>query len=210
MAKMQGHLDEGCQKCAKALHMWRSLVDLAAREPSYEPPANSVRLAKAAYTQHMLQKPKGPLSMVANLIFDSLRQPMPAGVRASQAHARQLLYAAGDYLVDVRVEGGSKRLSLVGQIMNSSKPGEAIKSIPVALLSGNEPVAQAITSPFGEFEFEFEAGKDQRLVIGLDADSSLVIPLQDIKPPVKRVAGSWPRGSRSRFSTGGRHPFRQH
>ena len=43
----------------------------------------------------------------ASLVFDSFRQPTPAGVRVVGPSARRLLYKAGRYLVMVRLEPGA-------------------------------------------------------------------------------------------------------
>ena len=206
-AKMQLHLDDGCPKCSKTLRMWRSVLEFATREASYQPPESVVRSAKEAFAQQTRRPGSRRQGMLASLVFDSFRQPMPAGLRASRPPARQLMYSIGDYMVDVRVQGSLKRVSLVGQVLNSSRPQEALKCLPVVLLRGDQPLTQSITSPLGEFEFEFEPVKDLRLAIGLDAESSLLVPLQDVKPPSRRVAGSWHRGPR--LSPGGRSPFRE-
>jgi hypothetical protein len=208
-AKMQQHLDDGCPKCSKTVRMWRKVLEFATREASYQPPKSVIRSVKEAFAQHTRRPGSRRQAMVASLVFDSFRQPMPAGIRASHPHARQLLYSIGDYMVDLRVQGSLKRVSLVGQVLNSSKPQEALKCLPVVLLREDQPLTQSITSPLGEFEFEFEPVKDLRLAIGLDSESSLLVPLQDVKPPSRRVAGSWHRGPRPRLSPGGRSPFRE-
>jgi hypothetical protein len=188
MIQMQRHLRDGCPKCIKTSSIWRVVLILATRELSYQPPESAVRFVKESLGRSLQSKFSLGQAMLPTLIFDSFRQPAPAGVHASQFNARQILYSAGDDLIDVRLEGGSNRLSLAGQVLNSGKPRQALECLPVALLRRGEPIAQTITSPFGEFEFEFETGKDVRLAIGFDAESSVVIPLEDVKPPVGLTA----------------------
>ncbi len=212
MTEMQRHLDMRCPGCTTDLRVWQCLLDLATKEASYEPPEDVLRIAKAVFAQHMPRKANSIAPTIATLIFDSFRQPRPVGIRASRRPLpQQLLYAAGAYLVDVRVEGGPTRLALVGQILNSAKPGEAIKNVPIALLIGDQPVAKAVSSAFGEFEFEFEfqPGKDLHLAIGVQGENSISISLRDIKPPARRVSGPWQRSLRP-YIFSGRDPFREH
>ena len=208
-ADVERHLHSGCPRCSKASSLWRSLADFAKRQVFYEPPESVVRVVKESFSHALAPKASPGFTLVASLVFDSLRQPRPEGVRRSRRPVpQQLLYAAGDYLVDLRVEGASKRVILVGQVLRSSKPGEPIPSIPVTLQLGSEPLAKSTSNPFGEFQFEFDfqAGKNFQLAIGLDAESSIVLSLRDLKPPSRRVAGAWPRASRPTIMPG-RNPF---
>lgn len=188
MIKMQRHLHDRCPRCTETSRIWRVVLVLAIRESSYQPPESVVRFVKESFGRSLHSKLPLGQAMLPTLIFDSFRQPAPPGVHASQFHSRQILYSAGEDLIDVRLEGGSNRLSLAGQVLNSGKPRQALECLPVALLRRGEPIAQTITSPFGEFEFEFEAGKDVRLAIGFDAESSVVIRLEDVNPPVGLTA----------------------
>lgn len=209
-AAMQRHLERGCKRCAKSLRLWRSVLALAGHQPSSVPPERVVRLVKASYHQFLPRREPGGVATVASLLFDSFRQPRPAGIRASrQPLPQQLLYAAGDYLIDLRVEGGSRRVTLLGQILNSSRPKDSIKDVPVALVSGNAAIAKAFTSLFGEFQFEFEpeAGRDLQLALGF-ARGPVTVSLRDLKPPLRRL-GTWQR-SLLPYIFGGRNPFRAH
>lgn len=216
MAEMQQHLDDGCQRCSEAQRMWRGVLELAKQEPSYQPPESAVRFVKEYFAKHPPGKTQAGVAMVARLIFDSFKQPLPAGVRTSWPLPRQLLFSAGDYLIHVRVEGQPKRVSLVGQLQNSSKPWDVMKNVPVALVSGQQAMAQAVTSSFGEFEFEFEPAKDLQLAIGLDEESSIFVSLKDViafrgvGPSVRRQTSSWQRGSSPRKPPSGRGSLREH
>ncbi len=210
MTAMQRHLDKGCARCSKMVLMWRSLSELARKARSYEPPESAVRVVRDSYVQHLPPKTPSSVAMVASVIFDSLRQPRLAGARASRKPLpQQLLYAAGEYLVDLRVEGGPKRVSLLGQILNSSKPKEAVKNIAVALVQEGESVAKALTSDSGEFKLHYEPGQDLQLTIALDEGNSIIVPLRDVRPRARRGPGSWPQTSVS-ADLEGRNPFREH
>src|SRR4029077_11949669 len=97
------------------------------------------------------------LRAVARLISDSLRDPLPAGVRGLQDRSRRLLYAAGSLRVDLLIEpdAGSHRLALAGQILDSAKPDRRFDGVPVTLKGWKGSVAQINAGEFGEFHLEF-------------------------------------------------------
>jgi hypothetical protein len=71
------------------------------------------------------KKPREKIAAQAALVFDSFRQPMLAGMRASSGRARrQLLYKAGRYTIKLQVEpgAGEERLSIIGQILDDKTP----------------------------------------------------------------------------------------
>ena len=60
----------------------------------------------------------------------------------------------------------------------------AAQGILVRLLKGVLPVANTATNDFGEFQLEFEASNDLSVVIGMDEEKVIVLPLYgvDSKP----------------------------
>lgn len=95
---------------------------------------------------------------VVRLIFDSFRDPLPAGQRASEIRGRRLLYACGSFTVDlwIRPEEGSHRATLEGQILAVGKPSRRFENTTVALHGQKGPMACATTNEFGEFHLDFE------------------------------------------------------
>ena len=57
-------------------------------------------------------------------MFDSFREPAMAGVRSGRQLARQTLYEAGDYTIDLRFEPDldPAQVVMVGQIANRVVP----------------------------------------------------------------------------------------
>jgi len=131
--------------------------------------------------------------MPARLLYDSFREPLPAGLRTQQRLSRQYLYQAGDYSLDLRLENerGSPRVALVGQIQNRKQPGKRLGSVPVQLLSGKQVLAQATSNSLGEFQMEYEPSKHLRLYVPVRQAGKRV----DVSPsqPVGRKTrgGSW-------------------
>ncbi len=181
-AAMQRHLNEGCKRCLRAVAVWQSVLDISRQEANYQPPESAVRSARAYYGVYRPQVGLSGVAKIAELIFDSFRQPLPAGVRASGAASRQLLYRLGKTLIDVRFEAGDKPnwVSLVGQILDSAQTDRGVSDVPVALLYRSEPVAQSVSNQFGEFHMAFGAAQELHLRIGRSAQETILIPLRAI------------------------------
>ncbi len=99
-----------------------------------------------------LRRPKELLERVArkaSLVFDSFRQPLPAGVRVIGPSARRLLYKAGRYRVRLRLEPGADSEAAPrpgGARLEWRKDGgphahQSLRGVPVATGSRDEPPA---------------------------------------------------------------------
>ncbi len=179
---MQSHLETGCTVCAKELSMWQRLQQVARRESDYSPSAGAVRIVNAAFANRSAGQLRHAKSEVASLLFDSFRGPLLAGVRSAGSASQQLLYGAGDYRIDVRIEPqiDFEKVVLIGQVLNSADPDERIVAVPVILLKGRTILAESVTSEFGEFQIECELEKSLRLVVWLPAGRQ--VSLQLVEP----------------------------
>jgi hypothetical protein len=180
---MQQHLDAACEACWKAFELWRHALAIADREAGYQPPESAVRSVKGTFA---LYKPVGVGSRVreiAQLILDTFEQPMLAGVRSANSAARQLLYKAGPFQIDVRLAPvlGSGRVSLAGQVMNAEAPKKGLHELPVVLRSGELKRARTMTNQFGEFQLEFEPAEELHLSFEFSREMEVVIPLSGFR-----------------------------
>jgi hypothetical protein len=176
---MQSHLESGCAKCAKDLSLWQRVHDTARRQTAIRPPDSVVRTVKGMYAIHGWGKSRGAKPSIAHLIFDSLRNPLPAGIRAASAAPRQLLYGAGDHRIDVRFEPktDSEKVSLVGQVLDSTKPEKGVQALPVVLLKDGQVLSECWTNQFGEFHLECSLESGLKLRIKLPDVAEILIPL---------------------------------
>jgi hypothetical protein len=194
-ATMQRHLDDGCKKCVATLEVWQAVALVAKQESAYVPPEDTVRVAKSQFAAIAADL---KASQRARLVFDSFLQPAAAGLRGTVT-ARQFLYEADDYVIDLRLEPQREldRISLVGQVLNRTRAihnGQGVRmtncaaqGILVRLLKGVLPVANTATNDFGEFQLEFEASNDLSVVIGMDEERVIVLPLHGVEnKPVGR------------------------
>jgi len=160
---IKAHITAGCLVCKPERYFWNRLQKMAAAERAYEAPANLVRLAKLEFTAKNEKAEKWTLAQV---LFDSCAQPLLAGVRASGAVARQVVYEAEGLTVDLRfdVVVPSGKVAAVGQILDSRVPRERVNGAPVVVWTENgQLVATTTANSYGEFQLEFEARDGLRL-----------------------------------------------
>jgi DNA-binding response OmpR family regulator len=117
----------------------------------------------------LLRRNIAPSMQDARLVFDSLFQPLPAGIRSTQPTERSLLYEAGDVTVDLWLEPDrdSHRVRLMGQIVDQAKRASAKPCYPIVLQSKAEPIAAATSNALGEFQLEFGPHPPMKLEIGV-------------------------------------------
>lgn len=179
--EMEKHLDAGCTKCLKTAEIWRTVMNFAQQEKSYNPPAPAMRIAHSYFGALQLASLVPDGLTVAQLAFDSFQQPGAAGIRSSSAAVpRQLLYKCGTLCIDMRLEPkpGSNYVVLVGQLIDAKKPLQGYDAVPVSLLSEGDKLSETKTNQFGEFHFGFESVKHMQLFFGMER-SAVVVPLPE-------------------------------
>ena len=178
--QVQQHLAE-CHECTEMAELFREVVRVGTNESAYEPPAGIVRAVKAYFVtqQTKAMQPKGAFE----LLFDSLAQPAVAGARASVASARQLLYRIGTVYVDMRVDSevNSERAALVGQMLDSARPGHPVSGVPIILMDGRRSVASAMSNDNGEFQIDFVIKSNLRLSVTVGDGAPVYLPITGIE-----------------------------
>lgn len=179
--EMQNHLDSGCRPCSKELGMWQRLQQVARREPAYSPSSGAVRTVNAAFANQRARAVGNAKSGIASVLFDSFRSPLLAGIRSAGTSSQQVLYGAGTYRIDVRIEPqmDSDKVILVGQVLNSADPDERLADVSVTLAKGRKVLAESTTSQFGEFQIECQLDAGYRLVVMLPGNAEVTLPLID-------------------------------
>jgi hypothetical protein len=178
---MQKHLATGCKRCTETVSLWQKVSKSAAAEATYQPPADTVRLAKAAFaTAGMSQAQEGPRGLI-EILFDSFLQPAVAGSRSVVIGTRQMLYRADPYQIDIQIEPkpGSNRLVITGQLLDLNHPGVIGRDIQVTLSNRRGNTVLAATNQFGEFSGEIENSGDLELSIPGDGNQPIVISLRN-------------------------------
>jgi hypothetical protein len=180
-AAMQKHLATGCKRCTETVSLWQKVSKTAAVEASYQPPPDTVRLAKAAFVTSGLAQTKKESKGLIEVLFDSFQQPALAGARSVVIGTRQMLYRADPFQIDIQIEPklGSNRLVITGQLLDLSHPGVIGRDIQVTLSNHRGNTVLAATNQFGEFSGEVENSGDLELSIPGEGEKPIVISLRN-------------------------------
>jgi len=178
---MQMHLASGCKRCKETVSLWQKVSETAAAEARYQPSAEAVRLAKAAYLTSRLNTPQKASHGVVEVLFDSFLQPALAGARSLVIGTRQMLYRADPYQIDIQIEPkpGGNRLVITGQILDISNPGVIGRDIPVTISNRRGNSVIAATNQFGEFSGDVENSGDLEISIPGGEGKPIVISLRN-------------------------------
>lgn len=193
---MQQHLATRCPKCQSTVDLLRKLMAAAVADSHYEVPEQAVRMARAIYALQGPERVQVLPRIRARLTFDSFREPALAGVRSQQRIARQAMYEAGDYLLDLRIENerGEPKVSLVGQIANRATPEQRLANVPVILAAGAEILGRTLSNEFGEFQMEYEPRRPLSLYVPVRlAGSEIEIRLEDLQDTDSIDSGGSPQ-----------------
>src|SRR5207302_9303150 len=144
---------------------WDKAAAAARSDSKVQVPEYVVRSARAIFILQLPENVRLLPRVRARLLYDSFREPLPAGVRTQQRMSRQTLYQAGDYSLDLRLENerDSSRVGLVGQIQNRKEPGKRLGGVLVLLVSGEQVLAQAVSNSLAEFQMDYAPTKRLRL-----------------------------------------------
>lgn len=192
--EMQKHLDCGCKRCNKTVTFWRNVQSTASQENSFQPPADTVRLVKAAFADAGFEPKSGLKEIVAKVLFDSFRQPAVAGARSAEPQSRQMLFSANPFQIDVKIEGkpDESLLFVTGQLMDLSKPDSIGRGIPITLSNRRGHTVQTVTNNFGEFYGELENRGDLELTFVGPGEKPVIVSLTDALDFVPGMRGADP------------------
>ena len=174
---MRAHLDHSCVECLQTHQNWKRFLEIAAREVPDVAPDSAARFIKEAFTLPRRIPFREGLALVAERVFDSLQDPLPAGIRGSGTFPRQLLYEAGGYLIDLWLEqskGGKG--TLTGQVVQAWTE-EASRCAGVVLVRESVVLRQTIANSIGEFQFDCESWDNLKICVGIWDGTFIEVPL---------------------------------
>jgi hypothetical protein len=179
--EMEKHLKEGCPRCAKTMSLWQKVRQTAKSAAGYQPPVDSVRIAKAGFP---VSRPGGKRAKAPGLVevlFDSFLQPLVQGARSSGSEVRQMLYRAEPYQIDVQIEASPapNKLVVTGQLLDLRNPDVPGRGVPVIISNLRGHVVQTVTNEFGEFREEIRVSSDLELKLLGDDEKAVIISLRD-------------------------------
>ena len=179
---MRKHRQTRRQGDVETAGVWQRIVNAAAFEAKYQPAAESVRAAKAAFATAgkgaKPQKTKGQIQ----LLFDSFSHPCPPGTRSAATRTRQLLYRADPYQIDLQIElqPESDRIVVTGQLVDVGHPEMVGRDVSVILSDGREFIVNTVTNQFGEFRCEVKNSGDLELSFLRGSKKPIIILLPGV------------------------------
>lgn len=178
---MAQHLETGCRQCKQTAELWMRVQSAAKAESGYQPSAEDVRRAKAMFTAAGLHRPARASRRLVELLFDSFLQPAAAGERSASSSARQMLYRADSYQIDLHIESvpEKNRLAVTGQLFDVTHPQLAVRDFPVTIKSRLGKMVRMQTNQFGEFRGEIEDSGDLELSFPGRDEAPVVISLRN-------------------------------
>jgi hypothetical protein len=143
--------------------LWSTLEDLVAFPPWYRVAARNIG--------------------VARLLFDSLRMHGLIGVRSSRKSGRRFIYEHNNTTIDVQldIQPGSNRISLMGQVLDGTRPPSSYENLAVILNARNGTLARTTTNRQGEFILQFEFAENVSLEIRVGERSWISVPLTQLE-----------------------------
>jgi hypothetical protein len=178
---MRKHLGTSCKRCMEAAALWQKVQNTAAREAAYQPSQADVRLAKVAFSAAGRALQPKEKNRFVEVLFDSFLQPLLAGARSGSLGARQMLYRADPYQIDIQIEAKPEgdRLIVTGQLLDVSTPGIVGRDVKITLSNHRGNVVHTVSNQFGEFSGEVENTGDLELSFPAHGDSPIVISLRN-------------------------------
>src|SRR5467141_233837 len=179
--KMKEHLEQGCKRCSKIVSQWQRLRQTAETEANYKPPGDAVRIAKASFAGSSSAEVQKRPDVLAELLFDSLLQPVLEGIRSTSIGTRHMLYRADPFQIDLLIEPqvGGRSVVVTGQLLDLRHPEIVGHNLQVTLSNLRGRVVQTTTNQFGEFCQEIENTGSLELKFHGANHKPVVISLRD-------------------------------
>ena len=124
-AATQSHVG-ACRRCSEQVARLEKTLGLMRADASEDAPCDAVAYAVSLFRARRAADPTPSLveRIVASLTFDSLRAAPAFGVRSGgAAPGRQLMFAAGERDIDLRVSETAEGFALAGQVLGECAGG---------------------------------------------------------------------------------------
>lgn len=179
--QMQAHLDGGCQRCAEVAALWQTVTEVAGRWTDNAPAESLVTIVKSAFNITKLEAQSIFGSLPGKLVFDSFAgAPALAGVRAISSTARHVVYEAGPWTIDIRIESERNgSTSIAGQVLSNADISLKAANAEISLIQSDKVISRSSTNEFGEFQFECDGAADLQLQLEIDGHQVISLSMPD-------------------------------
>lgn len=172
-----------CAECRRASQLWGRLAQIARADTEDAVPAAVIDEARSIFVPPAAEERTNPIQLLAELVYDSFRDPLPVGLRAEDRPS-QIRFEAGPYSLDLHLnrervdrEAGAARMVLIGQIAHRGQHDQSLPIMPVLLVTGKRVVASCVSNEWGEFHLEYDPQTRVRLQIPVGKNERIEIPL---------------------------------
>ena len=165
-----------CSRCEETQRWLSQMLDLTATDESFDFPEDVIQWSVAQFKASGESAPSR-MQILATLVFDNLLTARVVEVRstAPPAGTRQMLYNAGNYDVDIRIEQlpDLDSFHLIGQIMVAGNTRSPLEGL-IVRLTGGASGASAVTDALGMFHMRSINPGEYDLIINVP-EGDLVI-----------------------------------
>lgn len=172
-----------CSKCGENQRWLSQILDLTTTDESFDFPEDVIQWSVAQFKAAGASEPTR-MQIFAKLVFDNLLPAQALEVRstAPPAGTRQMLYNAGNYDVDIRIEQlpDMNSFHLIGQIMTAGNTGSQLEGLVIRLTGGASDAA-AVTDARGMFHLRSIKPGEYDLIINVP-EGDLVINAITCRP----------------------------
>jgi hypothetical protein len=183
-AAIEQHLEKGCETCQQSYRLWRNVAETAKNEARSQVPERLVHIVQTAYTarQRLYLMPRR--ARMARLLFDSLLEPLPAGVRGRSSSPRRIVGRSGRWSIDLRLEpSAGKTMFLTGQILGEDPHHSLRAGLPILLMGTDTLLAETTANQFGEFQFQFDRANGLSIYADIPGQRPIALLLPDFDSP---------------------------
>ncbi len=170
---MQAHLQSGCAECAATVATLETVMRLATADLAHPVPLTSVEQARAIFEARAARSWLDSLEVIRATLAPGFEWRL-AGVRSggsvATAEGSRMLYRAGDYSIDLKLDApaGGESAEIVGQISCEASPLESVHGVLVQMVSARgRTLGETTTNEFGEFFVDYAGGKNVTLRFAL-------------------------------------------
>jgi len=172
-----------CSECAENQRWLSEMLALTATDESFDFPEDVIHWSVAQFRAASASAPSR-MQIFAKLVFDNLLPARAIEVRsaAPPSGTRQMLYKAGNYDVDIRVEQlpDVNSFHLIGQIIAAGNTGLALEGLTVRLTGGASDTS-SVTDARGMFHLRSIKPGDYDLIVNV-TEGDLVINAITCRP----------------------------
>ncbi len=153
---------ESCSQCAVELNDWAELTQWVKGSHLIDAPEQVQTLAMGIIKPRKTLETRRPLQQIlATVVFDSFAQPAWASVRgrtveqtvSDEPLCRELVLAAVEFDIHVRISTSEQRRQLLGQILPRDNKTFFVENAKLHLRQRDERIGCATMNDLGEFWF---------------------------------------------------------